>query len=209
MAILALLAGLLSFMARQSMASAQTAKARSDIKQIGLAVLMYRESEGGYPPSRLDPVVKAGYLKDVSILKVSSDPYRLGYARQVYDCGMIEEAEKTKLVTSYEDVFVWDAKQRKNIWLDDMIRPIDPGPALVVTRVFGVHEGVPDEQCGPKEETSFMGKTIRFHEDGSVRTYQFWDGDPGLRNRFCWPALFSNLPPDVVCERHKYPPRDE
>jgi type II secretory pathway pseudopilin PulG len=206
--VLLLLAGLMSAAAHNALRSARQGEVLSDLRQIGTAVLMYREGEGGYPPSRLDPVVVSGFLKPVSILKISSDPYPDGYARRVYDCGFDRPRDKTTLVTSYEDVFQWSDFPPHHYWLEEMVRPIDPDPALVVTRVFGSHDGSDTSGCAGTV-TAFMGLTLRFHEDGSARRRVFWDGSrPGLRDRFCWPALFSNLPPDVVCKRKRRPPSE-
>lgn len=178
------------------------ASSTSNLRQIGLALMNYREAEGGWPPYTLDSLVVAGHLTDTRLLLEPLDSVVGGFAKRLYECdGQALNTPRTP--TSYEDVFSLysnDGQTYIQLFLDDYLLPVDSNPGLLAVRIFGERREFDASSCRGLQY-AYFGSVLRLRLDGSVQRARFVDQDEDGGLRYCRPALFTDIPPDVVCRR--------
>lgn len=195
-AIVALLAGIALPVLAEVRTESLRGVATSVLRQSHLALTLYRESDGAYPPDNLDPLVTTGVLRSETLLLLAGDPYPNGFASQLANCEGKNRPGNTKLKSSIEWVFATD-ESGKQLFLDTIIRPLDSNPGLLAVRIYGSRAIGSD--CNRGE---FFGRFLRVREDGSVQRFVYDESTGPGQRRTCYPALFSDVGSDLLCGKH-------
>lgn len=144
--------------------SGYRAESMSNLKQIGMAIEMYRnDSDGAMPFRDLDLLVESGYLKNRGILISTGDAFKDGYGFTVSGC--VDTASKMQTKTTYETLL-----KSKNFY--DHVKSIDPDAAIVVDRTHGKKFDKATQDC-KHTEMYYSGLILRMYEDTSVRAGDF------------------------------------
>lgn len=198
--IVMLLAGILAPVLGRVKVEGLRADATARLRQFGVALETYVQDSGGFPPRHLDGLVFVNpQLKPV--LLAAADPYPKGYARFVYDCTYgFGDPRSTELETSFEDVFATRWQDGSHPYIS-MLEPLDANYGLLVLRVYGDQAYRSAGAGCSGAPTRFSGPLLRLRRDGSVQRAQYRDVDTNGQPRVCYPALFTDVPPDTVCNR--------
>lgn len=201
-AIIVLLIALIFPVLRSAKRSSQIAVATSNLHQIHTAIVLYRDSHDGYPLQNLDELIQSGVLQEPSILHLAADPVAPGFANRLYACNLTKQSVVPKNPTSFEDVFHSGTRPDGStfqLYLD-MLRPHDQNPGLVATRIFGTRYPFDPTSCAGLT-TGYDGFVLRVREAGNVQRANYRDVDENGNRRYCWPAIFTDVDPNIICER--------
>ncbi len=136
----------------------------SNLRQVGLAIELYRNDYDGKLAFRhLDPVVEARYMSAQRLLLSHGDAFDQGYGRTVSDC--IDKIDPTRLDTSYETMLFSEA-------FYDRIKSVDPDAAIVVDRTHGEVSKEADRRC-ERLVFYYSGPILRLYEDTHVKIRRF------------------------------------
>lgn len=203
-AVIMLLVGLVALVSISGVREGQMADATSRLRQIGLAVQLYVEQHGDYPLENLDALVTTGLLSDPGLLRLPSDISKPAFESVLKRCHL-EQGLRTVVPTyasSFESVFVSELHDGllRRPWLE-MVEPHDQNPGLVVTRIFGTRRADFDGVGCAGASFAYQGRILRLRADGSVERGQFIDVDERGNRRNCYPGMFTDVSPSVICQR--------
>ncbi|GEM_PF-5280627 len=171
-ALVAVLAALVFPLLTQSKIAAKRTTSLQNLRQIGLALAMYKESFDSLPMNYLDPLVDSGYLRDRSLLSSPCDRLDGKYGWSMAACH--DGREPPKFPSSYETALF-------RIEFIEQLRSIDERAALVVDRTCGRRASF-SPVCDDIQYYHW-GTILRLREDTSVQTGRFWfEAVPGEVN---------------------------
>lgn len=160
-AIVSLLSALMFPVAALAKRAAKRSSCTQQLRQIGLAVAMYENDNGGYPPS-LEALKDADILRSTAIVLCPDDPIG-GYASKFDECRHVIRP----FPQSYETMFHWYPYQIAQL------RAADENHGIVVCRLHG-----DKTQRYAKSLAMFCtyawfmfeGPLLRLRRDGSLQT---------------------------------------
>ena len=134
------------------------------LRQVGLAIEMYRDDHDGQLPFRhLDPFVETGYIKTPGILHSHVDAFRDGYGYTFSQC--LDRVNPMQTKMSYETLL--NSKE-----FFDWVKSYDPNAAIVVDRTHGSVYRDADLSCR-QIPLYYSGRILRMYEDTHVKVAQF------------------------------------
>lgn len=194
-AIVALLAALLFPVFGRARKNAKMAATTTQLRQVGVALELYKEAHGDWAFDGLDSLVDSGLISDPRILLAPGDPFE-SFGSKVEYC---TSRKRPRHATSFETALV------SKTFFEDL-RKADPNTGVVASRVHGErwrdHGGriVGDPDRCNFETFTFHGPMLRLRLDGSVERARFEIRDDRGGNMegfvFARAKLYTDAPTD-------------
>lgn len=161
--IVALLVALISGVILRAKQSSKRTNCTQSLRQVGLAILMYAETNGSYPRFNLDPLVQEG-LVATSLLRCKDDPFE-GFGSKAWACKS-PQLRSTSFHTSFESPLHY-----QETWIWNALGDADPNHGILACRVHGdktVDFGRESNFCN-WAMMAYEGRVVRLRRDGSVQ----------------------------------------
>lgn len=176
-AIILLIAALVAPTFLGAKASGKRAACITQMKQIGLALNLYREQFGEYPENhRLDPLKVSGFLSDQRLLMCPTDEFK-GIWSVHFEC----DGKDGGLRQSYYNPFA------KSLLMWKELLRSDPNPGILVCRTHG-KKSEWYTLTGPavcsEIPFSFEGPIQRMRQDSSIQMVPFSLAPKEMENTF-------------------------
>ncbi|MCB8933720.1 MAG: type II secretion system GspH family protein [Fimbriimonadaceae bacterium] len=175
--IVALLAGLLAPVLVRAKRSAKDTVALSNLRQCGMAILIYADDHGGIANLPLDTNFP-GVLDNMPTCD-SQDTWRAG----------CDSPSIAPMIGSYAYIRNANDFKRPDIW--NLTLTVETTPTLLLSVFSANNPPHPfDQDVEPRTITNFMpDRTVRFIADGSAGVTII--GSEGIKDPFSWTLLFS------------------
>lgn len=193
-AIILLLAGLLTPVLLRAKESSKLGVCTSQLRQIGQATLMYVDIHGELPTS-LDKLSASGLVNDKRLLLCASDEFG-GFFTHVQACFRRPVAD---FPISYDTSLSWPRDHR--VWQE--LRARDPNHGIVVCRSHGTRGRLLGNDLCNSWFTVYSGLLLRLRVDGSVQRAKYstyFESPPGsgefVHGLRAWDLYTDAEPPD-------------
>jgi len=186
--IVALLVALISGVVLRTKQSSTRTNCTQSLRQVGLAILMYAETNGSYPRIDLDPLVQEG-LVTVSLLHCKDDPFE-GFGSKAWAC-KTPHLRSTVFHASFESPLHY---QGTRIW--DALGDADSNHGILTCRLHGdktVDYGRDQNFC-KWAMMAYEGKLLRLRKDGSVQQAKLQFASVGKTVHFSPWRLWTDEP---------------
>lgn len=160
-AIVSLMAALLFPALSGAVHAGKSTVCTSNLRQLGVGVLLYREDHEGWPrSSTMDTLIDQGYVRDSRLFVCPDDRLR-GIAGLHMACMMRP--------SKYADSYYWPFDPQPALWNE--LKRVDESPAIVACRAHGdwkIHPLESGNMACDLVPYAIEGKLLRVREDGSV-----------------------------------------
>jgi hypothetical protein len=162
--------------------------ARSTVegRQIAIALMQYRESNGAWPLDSLDPLVTEGHLSAPQMLLVPGDPYPGGFGESIAMCRRPGRAE-AEFPNSFSTLYHGGTMEA--FWTELAKR--DPQAGILVLGVFA-NPNLTIKPCETRA-LDLSGRILRYNQDGSVVRRNFPTRTSEEGPVYCWSEMFSDV----------------
>jgi type II secretory pathway pseudopilin PulG len=143
--------------------SAYKSRSVTNLRQIGVALELYKQQAEDYPLRYFDPLVESGLLRDRSLLRSKCDVLPGGYGYEMALCA--DGGKVPKFPSSFETILFDQATYSRLISLD-------ASAAIVVDRTCG--QRMPSAIGCDQMLRMYWGSIARLHPDTSVKIGRFW-----------------------------------